>query len=72
MAMPYLSEDGPGTKTKISPRVGDLNIEGRSKSLGKPIQVCSVKIPNPQGTPTVARLNLLHLLDFNIHYQVIL
>ena len=30
-----------------------------------------VKIHNPQGTPPAANLNLLHLLDFNIHYQVV-
>ena len=28
MVMPFLYEYGPRTKTKISPRVGDLNLEG--------------------------------------------
>ena len=34
-------------------------LEGR-----KLIWALNVKIPNPQGTPTAANLNLLHLLDF--------
>ena len=28
MEMPCLYEDGPRIETKISPRMGDLNIEG--------------------------------------------
>jgi len=39
MVIPFMYEDGPIIQEKISHRVGDLNLEGRSKSLGKLVKV---------------------------------
>ena len=59
MVIPCLYEDGPKTKTKISHRVGDLNIEGDLNLQENLQRWCAGNVERKGTTKGIVNLKLL-------------